>query len=1084
MKKCDTCKHYSPKRKFLTRILMVMKITVFILFIAISSAFANSSYSQNTRFSLHLENVTTQQVFDVIQKNSEFIIFYKDDQVNLKHLSNVNIDDGTVDQILDQTLKGSNMSYRIIDRQIVILTDKPNESSSVINSESNADQKNEFSGTVRDTKGQSLPGVSIVVKGTAIGTITDRDGNFRLLVPTGATTLVFSFIGMKAQEVAINGKTSVNIVLEEETTAIEEVVAVGYGTQTLRKVSGSITNVTGKDFNKGASQTAADLLQGKVAGLTITTEGGDVTANQTIRLRGTSSLTGSSSPFVVIDGVPGMDMNSIAPEDIESISVLKDASATAIYGSRSASGVILITTKKGKQGQSNIKYSTYISVDVVARRPDVLNASQWREYAAKNALDVTGLDKGANTDWFDEIMRTGISQNHNLSLSGGLKNGSYRASLNYLNREGIMKDNQLERYNGLFSVSQKALNDKLNVSLMGGTVKSDFQPTNNFNSTLAYNMLPVYPVKNADGSWFDIQEWDQGNPANNIANNKNLHKTSLLYVNAKVDLEIFKGFTAGINLFNQRKSEDVSIYNASTTQAGRQDHGYAKRENYLWDKNLLETTLDYSKSIGNNDFKVLAGYSYEDNFYQTVSASNRGFISDIFESNNLSIGENLFPTDVNSYKNSSKLISFFGRINYNYTGKYILTATFRKDGSSKFGANHKWGNFPSLSGAWRLSDESFMSNIMFISDLKFRIGYGVVGNQEGIDPYKSLALYGRGDEYFDNGKWLNTFKYAQNDNPNLKWEQTASFNPGIDFGLFNNRITGTIDYYIKKTSDLLYVYNVPVPPNLYPTMLANVGDMSNKGFELVITGEPIKTKDLKWTVTLNLAHNKNVITRLSNEMYSTDRIKTGLINLRGSGNLTSSIIEEGQEVGTFYNLKGNGIDKDGKFIIEDINKDGVINDLDYTYIGHALPRLTYGIQNSVSYKQFDLTIFLRGVYGNDVLNSPRIQYSNVKWLPGGNVLTEALTNGVKQDPLFSSYYIEKGSFLRLDNASLAYNFDLKNTIGISKIRIYVAGQNLFLITKFKGLDPEVNMGGLSPGVMETFYVPKARTLSIGLDISF
>jgi iron complex outermembrane receptor protein len=1030
-----------------------------------------------------MKNTSLEQVMDKIEGQSEFYFIFNQKQIDVNRTVDIQVENKLITDILPELFKGTNVNYVVFDRKILLTTDPLENRLLAIASGPELQQK-QITGTVTDKDGTPLPGATVVVTGTNRGTLTDITGKYSIEVPQGSKSLTFSFTGMESQEISIGTLTQINVTLSASTIGLDEVVVVGYGTQSKRNVSGSLTNVTQKDFNKGVTQTVADLLQGKVAGLTITTEGGDVTATQSIRLRGISSLTGSSSPFVVIDGVPGMDMNSVAPEDIESISVLKDASATAIYGSRSASGVVLITTKKGKQGQPSIQYSNYVAVDFIARKPDVLTASEWRQYASSNGIDVSGLDLGANTDWFKEITRTGISHNHNLSLSGGIKNGNYRASLNYLNREGIMKDNQMERYNGLFSINQRALNDKLNISLLGGTVYSDFQPTNNYNSTLAYNMLPVYPVKNADGSWFDIQEWDQGNPVNNIANNKNLHKTSLLYANAKVDLEVFKGFTAGINLFKQRKAEDISMYNASTTQAGRQDNGYAKRENDLWDKNLLETTLNYSRIIGENDFKILAGYSYEDNFYQTVSASNRGFISDIFEYNNLSIGENLFPTDVNSYKNSNRLISFFGRVNYNYSGKYFLTATLRRDGSSKFGANHKWGYFPSVSGAWRISDEAFMKNVSVISDLKFRVGYGVVGNQDGIGPYNSLALYGRGDEYFDNGKWHNTFKYAQNENPNLEWEQTASFNPGIDFGLFKNRINGTIDYYVKKTSGLLYVYNVPVPPYLYPTMLANVGDMNNKGIEVVITGEPITTKDLNWTVTVNFAHNKNVITRLSNDIYSTARIFTGYVNLRGSGYLTSSIVEEGQEVGTFYNLKGNGIDQDGKFIIEDINPDGVINNSDYTYIGHALPRLTYGIQSTLSYKKFDLTVFLRGLYGNNVLNSPRIQYSNSKWLPGANVLAEALTNGIKQDPLFSSYYIEKGSFLRLDNASLAYNFDLRNALGINKFRIYVSGQNLFIITKFKGLDPEVNMSGLAPGVMETFYVPKARTLSIGLDVSF
>lgn len=1078
MKK-NYCFVWESKTPRLIKLLMIMKLTFLMLMISTVSVLASKSYSQTKKLNLNLERATVKEVLSKIEDQSEFYFMYSEKVIDVNREVSVNIENQNIESALNRLFAGTDVNYTVKDRIIVLATPE------VFNNNAQAGfQQNFLSGKVTDSGGQPLPGVTVMVKGTSIGTITNIDGNYAITNVPDNATLQFSFVGMKAQEIAVEGKTIIDVTLTEEAIGIEEIVAIGYGTQSVRKVSGSITNVTAKDFNKGASQNAADLLRGKVAGLTITSPGGDVTTTQTIRLRGVSSLTGSSSPFVVIDGVPGLDINSVAPDDIESISVLKDASSSAIYGSRSASGVILIITKKGKIGQSSVTYSNYVAFDAATRTPDVLSADQWRNYASTNNLDVTGLDKGGNTNWFDEITRTGVSQNHNLSISGGLKNGSYRASMNYLNREGVMIDNYLERYNGLFSVTQKALNEKLTITLTGGTIQSDFQPNIAYNSVLAYNMLPVYPVKNEDGSYFDVQEWDQGNPVNNMVNNSNLHKTSQLYTNAKVDLEIFKGFIAGINLFKQRKTEDLSIYNASTTVSGRQDHGNAHRANSLWDKNLMELTLEYSKAFDKHELKFLGGYSYEDNVYQQVGASNRGFISDIFQYNNLALGENLFPTDVNSYKSKSNLISFFGRADYNYKGKYMLTATLREDGSSKFGTNHKWGVFPSASGAWRISDEAFMENVKAVSELKFRVGYGVVGNQDGIDPYKSLALYDRGSEYFDNGKWHNSYLYSQNDNPNLKWEQTATFNPGIDFGLFNNRITGTVDYYIKKTVDLLYVYNVPVPPNLYSTMLANVGDMSNKGYEIVINGEVMKKGDFRWNASINLAHNKNVVTRLSNENFQTDNIKTGPIILRGSGYQTSSILEEGQEVGTFYNLKSNGIDKDGKFIIEDINKDGQINNDDYTYIGHAMPKLTYGILNSFSYKKIDLSFFLRGLYGNDVLNTPRIQYGNEIWLPGGNVLQEALTNGLKDPPLVSSYYIENGSFLRLDNANLAYNFDLNNKLGINKFRVYVSGQNLFLITKFKGLDPEVNMSGLSPGVMDIYYVPKSRTLSVGLEISF
>lgn len=1077
--KFDVPRKGGPQRRMTTRIpaLPVRKIVFALLFLLSMQVYAKS-YSQSLTFAY--KNVPLEQIFNEIKKQSGYLFICSSKQLESARNVTISVKNATLVQVLDLAFKEQPLTYKIVEKTIVVV---PRETNTTPTPATAAIAAVEIRGTVVDEAGTPLPGVSIHLKGTSTGATTDAAGKYTITIPQHGI-LVFSYTGYMAQEVATTGKSAIDIKMALSETSLNEVVVVGYGTQLKKDVSGAISVVSEKDFNKGVTQTAADLLQGKVAGLTVTTESGDVTAKQTIRLRGSSSLTASSAPFVVIDGVPGMDMNSVAPQDIESISVLKDAAATAIYGSRSASGVILITTKKGKSGQAKVQFNNYMAVDRVSNKPELLTAAEWRQYTKDQGMDVTGLDAGGNTDWFGEMMRTGITYNNNLSVSGGNDKGNYRASLNYLNREGVMKDNKMKRFNALFSVNQKLLDGRVNLSIVGGAVQSDFSPTNSFNSVLAYNMLPVYNIKNPDGSWFEKYDYEQGNPIHNLTENRNNTKSSQLYGNGNLKAILFDGFTAGVNLFKQRSTEDGSRYNAITTQAGRTDRGYALRENSVRDKNLMELTGEYDKTFRAHHLKVLAGYSYEENYAQYVKAANRGFITDQFGSDNLAAGENLFPGDVGSTKELSKLISFFGRVNYSYDSKYTFTATLRRDGSSKFGKNNKWGLFPSASAAWTVSEEAFLKGNSLINDLKVRVGYGVVGNQEGIDPYKSIALYGRGDEYYDNGRWRNTYRYAQNDNPDLKWEETSTINAGIDFAILDSRISGTLDYYVKKTTDLLYVYNVPVPPNLFPTTLANVGDMTNTGFELAINSENIRTKNFRWTSAVNFATNKNVVNRLSNNLYQTESIKTGGIALRGSGNLTSHIIEEGREVGTFYGWKSRGLDANGKFIFEDMNKDGEINSMDYTYIGQALPRFTYGIFNSFTYKKFSLSAFLRGVSGNDVLNNPRLQYANKKWLPGSNVMKDALTNGINDDPKYSSYYIEKGSFLRLDNASFSYQVIDRPWRGISGMRVYVTAQNLFVITKFKGLDPEVNMSGLAPGVLETVFVPKARTYSLGVDINF
>jgi TonB-dependent starch-binding outer membrane protein SusC len=947
-------------------------------------------------------------------------------------------------------------------------------------------QQRVVKGRITDETGAALAGVNVLEKNTLNGAIADVDGKYSITVTSSTAVLVFSFIGYESQEAVVGSLSTIDISLKQSLNTLDEIVVVGYGTQQKRAISGSVTKVAEKDFNAGISRTAADFIQGKVAGLTITTSTGDVTAEQTMRLRGTSSLTGSSEPFVVIDGVPGLSMSSVAPQDIESISVLKDASAAAIYGSRSASGVILITTKKGTQNKTTVDYNGYIAFDVLSNKPDVLNAAEYRKYAADNNVDISVFDKGADTDWFDEISRTGVSQNHDLSVSGAGAKSNYRVSISYLDQEGVMMDNYQKRINTRFAMNQKALGDHLDLSLSGGINQRDYQATSTNNFVLAYNVVPTIPVKNADGTWWDSDEYDMGNPVRNMTYNSAPVKTSLIFINGKANLTITDGLTAGINFYKERTSYDASTYLDSRTRWGRASNGTASREGRTTDKNLLEATVNYAKKFGNHDVSVLGGYSYEDYYYQSAFAQNRYFVTNLFGPNNLGAGEQLLTGDVTSSARMNKLISFFGRMNYSYADRYILSATVRRDGSSKFGADNKWGIFPSVSAAWRLIDEAFMESLKgTVDELKLRVGYGVSGNQSGLDPYTSLSLYGSSGLYFDNGAWHTAYGVSQNPNPNLKWESTAMFNVGLDFSLFKSRINGTIEYYDKQTDDLLYSYSVPVPPYMYATMMANVGAMSNKGLELTLSGDVIRTKDLRWTLSFNAAHNDNKITSLSNAEFTTSNIKVGSAWVRGGSTNTTHIVQEGYQVGQFYGPECLGIDDNGQYIINDM-VDGIAGFTvsDYTYIGKAQPKLTYGLNSTATYKNFELSFFIRGVYGNDVLNFSKMSYANLQWLPGANVLASALTMGLKQSPYYNSYYIEKGSFARLDNLTLGYSLLPKDMLGVTKIRFYGTAHNLMTITNYKGVDPEVPMSGLDPGVEGREYYPKTRTFILGINVTF
>ena len=952
-------------------------------------------------------------------------------------------------------------------------------------------QQGTVTGKVIDDLGEPVIGANVIVKGTTTGIITDVDGNFSLNVSDiKKNILVISFVGYNTVEEPLRGRTKVGIKLESSVINLGEVVAIGYGTQTRRQITGSVANVSEKDFNTGVTREATDLLQGRVAGLNITSGSGDVSSAPQIRLRGTSTLQNDQGPMIVIDGVPGGDMSTVSPSDIESISVLKDASSAAIYGSRSAGGVILITTKRGQGGKTQVSYDGYVAMSTLANKPDLLTADEWRDYAKNNGYAETmgQYDQyGANTDWFDVISRTGISQNHALSLSGGTSKSNYRASVTYLKNDGVIRDNSSERLNFRFQFQQRAINDRLRIGLTGAGTMMNFTPTYGYNFVLAYNMLPVWPVYNADGTWHEEVGYDQGNPLHNIEANTRENKGVRFYGTGDLQFTITDGLNIKAMLYKSRNQMEYSQYYDSTTDAGRDDGGYAYRSSNTRDKELMEWTLDYDKTF-NEIHKVngLLGYSWEENTYQSMSAANRSFTTDGLGANNLGAGQDLRPSDVSSAKNEYRLISMFARANYSYGEKYMVTATIRRDGSSKFGANHKWGWFPSASAAWGISQEAFMEDVKWVSDLKLRAGWGVTGNQDGLSPYKTLELYGANSKYYDNGKWLTDYKISQNANPDLKWEETSMFNVGLDFQLFKGRLGGTIEYYSKQTTDMLYTYTVPSPPYLYRSMMANVGDMSNKGIEVLLNFDAIKTKNFSWNTTLNLAHNKNEVTRLSNDQFTTDRIYAGDAWVRGGSGGTTHVVEEGYPIGQFYGWLCEGI-KDGKYILKDMNDDGQISEDDRTYIGDAQPDLTFGWNNSFRYKNIDFSFFFRGSLGQKVMNHVRMAYAQSGGLVGANALNDPLTYELKEVPKYCSYYIEDGSFVRLDNVTLGYTFNTKGIDWLQKARIYATGQNLLLITGYKGLDPETNVGrndGLAPGVEDREFYPKARTFTFGVNLTF
>jgi TonB-linked SusC/RagA family outer membrane protein len=935
-------------------------------------------------------------------------------------------------------------------------------------------------GIVLDESDQPLTGATIVVEGTTNGTVADIDGNFTIECPKGGT-LSISFMGYKGQQVTVTSADRLRIVLAEDIVALEEaiIVAVGYGTMRKSDLTGAITSVSSDKFKKGIVSSSEQLLQGKVAGLTVIQGSGDPASGASLRLRGGTSLKAGNNPLIVVDGIAGVDFNSVQPAEIVSIDILKDASAAAIYGSRGANGVIIVTTNRSDKGMT-AEYNGYVAFGTVANHLDLLSADQWRAYVRENNV-LSATDYGANTDWQKEVEQTSISHSHSLAFSNSSEKGGYRISLNYLYNDGIIKTSHLDRLGVSVSAFQNIWKDRLKIEAGVHTNFDKWNPIDNAIFERTYNLNPTIPVFGEDGEYTEIAGTAYENPVemntNRVADNARHRFLGF----AKADLEIVKGLKGVVNLSYEYNSAQYNFYLPSYSYGGRTTKGYASKLLNDYRNLQLETYLNYTRTFASaHNLGLMAGYSYLDNIYDGFQAQNRGFDTDLFLYNNLQSGLNIQSGDASSYKGEAVLVSFFGRLNYSYKGRYMLTATLRRDGSSRFGANNKWGLFPSASVAWRISDESFMQGLThWVSNVKLRAGYGVTGNQDGIGEYKSLSIMGAGaDKYYDaiSDSWKQGYATSQNPNPDLKWESTSQINGGLDFTILN-RIFGTLDVYQKNTSDLLYVYNVPQPPNLYPTTMANVGDLSNKGIELTLNANILNKADFSWDVNLALAHNKQKIEKLSDEQYNTESVKTGdLHNLRGMSNQFAQVIKEGYPVGTFWGPKCLGLDTAGLFILE--NGDSA------QYLGNVQPTLSFGLGTTLSYWRFDLDIATYGMIGQKVLNATAMSMADPTRLPIANVTDEYLESGLTDDPLYSSYWIEDASFFRLQSVTLGYKMKAAK-LGLEKIRLYVTGENLLVITGYSGIDPEISIDGLDRPGMDMFnYYPKPRTVIVGLNISF
>ncbi len=1053
------------------KMLRVMKLTFFLLSISFLSLYAADSYSQDTRVTVSANQLRLEDFLEKIENQSEFRFFYTG-KINVDKRISASFRNKTITEIMDEVSRIVDIQYAVMGRQVVLA---PREEVVVL-----LQQEKTITGRVVDENGEPIPGASIVVKGTTTGTITDMDGNFTLTGVPEDAVLQFSFVGMRTQEVSVGNKTRLDVEMEQETIGLEEVVAIGYGTMKRSDLTGAVASIDAVNLKKGIVFSTEQLLQGKVAGLSVIQSSGDPTSTASMRLRGGTSLSASNSPLIVADGVPGVDFNTIQPSEIVSIDVLKDASASAIYGSRGANGVIIVTTNSSHKGKS-IKYDGYYAIGEVAKNIDLLSANQWREYIKDNNPPGV-IDYGSDTDWQKSIQQTSIIHSQALSFVNNGDDGGHRVSLSYLNNEGVIKTSSLERIGASLSGYQYAFNKRLRLE---AGMHSTFDESSQIDYGVfrrTYNLNPTIPVRDKNGEFTEIVGSFYENPVEMLADRTSDDTQKRILGYGKAELEILTGLKGVVNASYEYNSTQNRFYLPTyAVVEGRTENGRAERALSDFSNEQLETYLTYDVKINNqHKLNLLAGYSYLEHTYEGFGAQRRGFDTDEFLYNNLGAGQDVRADDVSSFKGESKLISFYGRANYNYLNKYLLTASLRRDGSSKFGVNNKWGLFPSASLAWRISEESFMrSSSEWLNYLKLRVGYGITGNQDGIGEYKSLSLISAGGApYYDaeDGSWKQSYGIIQNDNPDLKWESTAQLNIGVDFSLFNI-INGAFEIYHKMTTDLLYTYEVPQPPYLYGTILANVGDLSNKGYELTVNANLLKKKVLNWNATLTFSHNIQEIDKLSNQVYQTEAIYSGSLHgLPGMSGQYAQIIKEGYAPGTFWGPKSLGLNQNGEIIYE--------NDGEPQYLGNAQPKYNVGFSMDIRYKKFDFQVSSYGMFGQKVLNGTAMVLSDPGRLPMNNVTVSSRKKGITSHAEYSSYWIEDASFLRLQNATVGYNFNTKK-FGIDRCRIYATGENLFVLTGYNGIDPEVNIDGLdNPGMDVYDYYPKPRTILFGVNLSF
>ncbi|WP_020598691.1 TonB-dependent receptor [Spirosoma panaciterrae] len=1115
--------------------LSVIQLLITILFMG--ATYAHNARGQevlNQRITLKTEKTNLKKALVTLERSTEVLFVYNPREIPVNQKVTLESRYATLKEALNELLTPLHIRYEVAGKQIILFKNDNQSASPALNTLNPVELLADLTvtGTVTDEKGEGLPGVSVLVKGTQRGTSTNTEGKYQIVVPDESAVLVFSFVGFQTQELTVEKRSRIDITLKTDNKNLDEVVVVGYGTVKKSDLTGAVAKVGEANIKATPIPSLDRAMQGRAAGVQVITNSARPGGSATIRIRGSGSVNASNDPLYVIDGFPTGNLNSINTDDIESIEVLKDASATAIYGSRGSNGVVLVTTKRGKAGKTVISYDGYYGVQSVRHTIPLLNAQQFADFVnearvnggAKPYFDGSTADQplpstlGAGTDWQSLIFRNAPIQSHQLSASGGSDKSRYAVSFGYYDQQGIILNSNFKRY-----TLRANLDNNLTSRLKAGlTMQGAFTTGNNARTEVdgnngggvtsaALSYAPNFPVYNADGSYYKntgaLNGYGVDNPlaiANEITNTAT---TIRLLANSFLDYTLIDGLNIRASFGADLQNTKTNYYATRLTTDGATLGGRASvgnSQNIGW---LNENTLNYTRQLApRHSLNALLGYTIQGLANETVAANANTFSDDFAEFNNLGAGSSLVAP--NSGSSDWRLISYIARVNYGFDDRFLLTLTGRRDGSSRFGPNQKFGFFPSGALAWKLANEKWMKNLTAISDAKLRLSYGLSGNQE-IGNYQYLANISS-YPYILGGALNTGATTAGVANPDLRWEKNAQFDAGIDFGLLNNRIQVTADYYIKNTSDLLFRVGIPTSSG-FSTTLKNIGSVQNKGFELSLNTINIDRGGFRWTSEFNITFNQNKILTLDGRQQFTTGTDAQIFNTT----VNPILLKVGSPLGNFYGRVTDGIfqnqaeidasaqkgsAKPGDIRYKDLNGDGVINDNDRDIIGNSNPKSFGGFNNTFSYKGFDLNVFIQGTYGNQILNYGSFDLLNLtggnnqsarvldRWTPTNPSNEIPRANSAGGSRILSSFQVEDGSYLRVKNISLGYTIPktLLTRLSMTSARIYVTAQNWFTITKYTGYDPEVNRYGsssLSQGLDYGAY-PAAKTVLVGLNLKF